>query len=143
MTQTKIEVVNRWPPAEVARAGLVLVALGVIFYLLYRVQEVLFLLVLAILLATAIEPLVNRLRRGPFTRGSGVLVVYTLIILAIGIPVYAVTPSLVTQAASFSDSLPDRLQSLLPYAERLQPRPVQAFAVSAIENAIQAVQLPQ
>src|ERR1700716_2285782 len=55
-------VVNRWPPFEVARAGLVLIGLGLVSYLLYRVQEVLFLLMLAILLATAIEPLVNRLR---------------------------------------------------------------------------------
>jgi predicted PurR-regulated permease PerM len=139
----EVVVINRWPPWEVVRAGLVLITLGLTFYLLYRVQEVLFLLILAILLATAIEPLVNRLRRGPFTRGSGVLVVYTLIILAIGIPIYAVAPSLVTQAASFSDTLPDRLQSLLPYAEQLQPRPVQAVAVSAIESAIQAVQSPQ
>jgi predicted PurR-regulated permease PerM len=139
----EVVVINRWPPWEVVRAGLVLITLGLTFYLLYRVQEVLFLLILAILLATAIEPLVNRLRRGPFTRGSGVLVVYTLIILAIGIPIYAVAPSLVTQAASFSDTLPDRLQSLLPYADRLQPRPVQAAAVSAIESAIQAVQSPQ
>jgi predicted PurR-regulated permease PerM len=139
----EVVVINRWPPWEVVRAGLVLITLGLTFYLLYRVQEVLFLLILAILLATAIEPLVNRLRRGPFTRGSGVLVVYTLIILAIGIPIYAVAPSLVTQAASFSDTLPDRLQSLLPYADQLQPRPVQAAAVSAIESAIQAVQSPQ
>jgi predicted PurR-regulated permease PerM len=139
----EVVVINRWPPGEVARAVLVVISLGIIFYLLYRVQEVLFLLVLAILLATAIEPLVNRLRRGPFTRGSGVLLVYTLIILAIGIPIYAVAPSLISQAASFSDTLPDRLQSLLPYAESLQPRPVQAIAVSAIESAIQAVQSPQ
>jgi predicted PurR-regulated permease PerM len=34
---------------------------------LWRVQEVLFLLTLAILVATAIEPLVDRLRRGPFS----------------------------------------------------------------------------
>ncbi len=141
--RTEVVVINRWPPWEVVRAGLVLITLGLTFYLLYRVQEVLFLLILAILLATAIEPLVDRLRRGPFTRGSGVLVVYTLIILAIGIPIYAVAPSLLTQAASFSETLPDRLQSLLPYAEQLQPRPVQAAAVSAIESAIQAVQSPQ
>jgi predicted PurR-regulated permease PerM len=127
----------------VARAGLVLIMLGLVCYLLFRVQEVLFLLMLAILLATAIEPVVFRLRRGPFTRGTGVLVVYTLIILAIGIPIYAVAPSLISQAASFSDTLPERLQNLLPYAESMQPRPLQSFAVSALENAIQAVQSPQ
>src|SRR5947207_7227817 len=132
----EVVVINRWPPGEVARAVLVVISLGITFYLLYRVQEVLFLLVLAILLATAIEPLVNRLRRGPFTRGSGVLVVYTLIILAIAIPIYAVAPSLVSQAASFSDALPERLQSLRPYAVNLQPRPFQALALSALDDAL-------
>src|SRR5437879_10431091 len=79
--QSQVVVINRWPAGEVLRAALVLIALGLALYLLWRVQEVLFLLMLAILLATAIEPLVNRLRRGPFTRGSGVLVVSTLLIL--------------------------------------------------------------
>src|ERR1700730_8866752 len=91
-TLPRVVVINRYPPPEVLRAGLVLVGLGVSCYLLWRVQDVLFLLMLAILLATAIEPLVNRLRRGPFTRGSGVLVVYTLIILVIGVRAYAGRP---------------------------------------------------
>src|SRR6267378_8468491 len=115
MTQTKIEVVNRWPPAEVARAGLVLITLGIALYLLYRVQEVLFLLFLAILLATAIEPLVNRLRRGPFTRGTGTLVVYTAIILLIALPAYAVLPSVASQAGAFMETLPERLGTLRSY----------------------------
>src|SRR5881397_207592 len=101
MTQPRVDVVNHWPPGEVARAGLVLIALAVSCYLLWRVQEVLFLLMLAILLATAIEPLVNRLRRGPFTRGSGVLAVYTLIVVVIGVPAYIIVPNVVSQAAAF------------------------------------------
>ncbi len=140
--RSEVLVINRWPPLEVARAALVLLTVGLSAYLLWRVQDVLFLLVLAILLATAIEPLVNRLRRGPFTRGSGVLAVYTLIILAIGIPIYAVAPSVVSQAASFSETLPERLQSLRPYAEHVQPRLLQEFAVGALDNAIQSVRSP-
>src|ERR671928_386336 len=62
-------------------------------YLLWRIQEVLLLLLLAILVATAIEPLVNRLRRGPFSRGQGIIIVYTVIVLAIGIPAYILVPS--------------------------------------------------
>src|ERR1051326_4225860 len=87
-TEPRVLVINKWPPLEVARAGLVVISLGVGCYLLWRVQDVLFLLILAVLLATAIEPLVNRLRRGPFTRGSGVLAVYTLIVVLIGVPAY-------------------------------------------------------
>jgi predicted PurR-regulated permease PerM len=138
-----VVVVNKLPPAEVARAGLVLIGLGAAGYLLWRVQEVLFLLMLAILLATAIEPLVNRLRRGPFTRGSGVLVVYTLIIVAIGLPTYIIVPNVLGQAASFSEALPDRLQQLRSYAQGLEPRPLQGVAVGALDSALQAIQAPQ
>ncbi len=128
--------------SDVARGALLLIAIGVGSYLLWRVQEVLFVLALAILLATAIEPLVNRLRRGPFTRGSGVLAVYTLIVLLIGVPAYAIAPSVASQGAAFTESLPDRLEALRPYAQRLQPRPVQSFALGAVDNAIQAVSAP-
>jgi predicted PurR-regulated permease PerM len=141
-TLPRVETINKWPPTEVFRAGLVVIGLVVGCYLLWRVQEVLFLLALAIMLATAIEPLVNRLRRGPFTRGSGVLVVYTLIVVLIGLPAYIIVPNVVSQAASFTETLPDRLEQLRPYAENLQPRPLQGFAVSIIDNAIQAVQSP-
>ncbi|MDQ6673712.1 MAG: AI-2E family transporter [Chloroflexota bacterium] len=141
-TLPRVVVVNKLPPVEVMRAGLTLIGVGVFCYVLWRVQDVLFLLTLAILLATAIEPLVYRLRRGPFTRGSGVLVVYTAIVIVIGVPAYIVVPSLVSQAASFPETLPDRLQRLRPYAENLQPRPLQGLAVGVMDNAIQAVQAP-
>jgi predicted PurR-regulated permease PerM len=136
-------VVNKFPPGEVARAALVLLGIGIGAYLLWRVQEVLFLLFLAVLLATAIEPLVNRLRRGPFTRGTGVLAVYTLIIVLIGVPAYVVVPSVVSQAGTFSESLPDSLQKLRPVAAGLQPRIVQTTALGALDQATQSVQSPQ
>jgi predicted PurR-regulated permease PerM len=136
-----VVVVNKYPPGEIARAALVLIGIAVGGYLLWRVQEVLFLLVLAILVATAIEPLVNRLRRGPFTRGSGVIAVYTLIVLVIGVPAYILVPNVIGQGASFVAALPDRLQQLRPYVENLQPRPAAVLAVSALDNALQSVQV--
>ena len=74
---TATVVINTYPPGQVARLLLLVLGFGLGAYVLWRIQEVLFLLLIAVLLATAIEPIVNRLRRGPFTRGSGVLVVYT------------------------------------------------------------------
>jgi predicted PurR-regulated permease PerM len=140
--EPRVVVTNELPPLEVARAGLVLMALGIGLYLLWRVQEVLFLLFLAILLATAIEPLVNRLRRGPFTRGTGTLVVYTAIILLIAVPAYAVIPSVASQAGSFMESLPDRLTAVRPYAMSL-PRPLQTVSLSAIDATLESVKAPR
>jgi predicted PurR-regulated permease PerM len=131
------------PPAEVARAMLVAIGVALSAYLLWRVQEVLFLLILAILLATAIEPLVKQLRRGPFTRGSGVLAVYTLIIAMIGLPAYLFVPSVVSQAASFTTTLPDRLEQLRPFTETLRPALIATLVGGILDNAVNAVQAPQ
>jgi predicted PurR-regulated permease PerM len=131
------------PPLEVLRATLIVVGVGFVCFLLWQVQEVLFLLILAVLLATAIEPLVKRLRRGPFTRGTGVLVVYTLIILIIGLPAYLFVPSVVDQAATFTAALPERLQQLRNYTQSLHPAAVAGIASEVVDNAVGAVQTPQ
>src|SRR5919199_6630264 len=129
------------PPKQVIRA--VLLTCGVLLGLLvvWLVQEVLFLLLLAILLATAIEPLVERLARGPFSRGVGILVVYSAIVLAIGVPAYAALPSLAAQSGAFLQDLPARLDTLRSYVAAA-PRPIQQAAETAIERSGEAAQGP-
>src|ERR671928_1719087 len=75
-------------------------------YLLWRIQEVLLLLLLAVLFATAIEPLVNRLRRGPFSRGQGILIVYLGIFLVLAALGIFLIPALVYQTTRFVETLP-------------------------------------
>jgi predicted PurR-regulated permease PerM len=129
-----VVVVHEIPAGQVARATLVLLGLGLGVYLLWRIQEVLFLLFLAILLATTIEPIVDRLRRGPFSRGSGVLVIYTAIIIVIGLPAALLAPSAVAQGASFAANLPTRIDALRPFAEQLQPAPLQGIFVNLLDQ---------
>ncbi len=137
-----VVVVNRLPPGEIARASSMLLAVLVGAYLLWRIQEVLFLLFLAILVATAIEPIVNRLRRGPFTRGSGVLVVYTAIVVAIGLPLYVIVPTIGAQAGDLLDHLPERIESLRRYAMELQPRPVRDAVLAGMDRLAESAAHP-
>lgn len=136
-------VINKLPAIEVFRAGVVLLAVFVGAYLLWKLQEVIFLFFLAVLLATAIEPLVNRLRRGPFTRGTGTLVVYAAIILVIGLPSYLILPSAMSQLSGFTDGVPQKIQTLRPFAEQLQPRPLRDSALNALDSAQTKVQNPE
>jgi predicted PurR-regulated permease PerM len=100
------------------------------------------LLLLASLLATAIEPIVNRLRRGPFTRGSGVLVVYSVIVAVLGGAIYFTIPTLTSQAAAFSDALPDKFQALQDYAQGL-PRPLREPVLRSLAQASESVRAPE
>jgi len=128
-------------PRQVLRA--VLIAVGVLLGLLvlWRIQEVIVLLLVAILLATALDPVVKRLRRGPFSRGAGVLVVYTLLVLAIGVPTYVALPGLLDQANAFLEELPGRLEALRPYAQKA-PAPLQQAAETAVQEGATAAANP-
>ncbi|MDQ3810648.1 MAG: AI-2E family transporter, partial [Chloroflexota bacterium] len=128
-------------PLHVFRAAVIVAAVVLGVLLVWRIQEVLFLLAVAILLATALEPLVNALRRGPFTRGIGVLVIYTLLVLAIGIPTYLALPGVLQQTDQFIRELPGRLEGLRPYA-RSAPAPIQQAAESVVAEGASAAANP-
>ncbi len=130
------------PAAEIARAALVLVALGLGLFLLWTVHKVVFLLFLGILLATAIEPLVNRLRRGPFSRGSGVLVVYTGIVLVLGLPLMLFAPGLFAQVDRSVSAIPESIANLRPSAEQLRPQALKDIAISGIDRVADSVRNP-
>jgi predicted PurR-regulated permease PerM len=135
-------VLNRFPARDIARAALIVVALGLGLYFLWLLREILFLLFLAVMVATAIEPLVNRLRRGPFTRGSGTLTVYALIVLAIALPTYFAFPALTGQMAGLVEHMPERLDTLRPHVEQIPIRPIRDGILSALGAAGALLQNP-
>jgi predicted PurR-regulated permease PerM len=109
-------------------------------YLLWRIQEVLLLLLLAILFATAIEPLVNWLRRGPFSRGQGILIVYSAIFVLLAALGMFLVPSLLGQLTQFVETLPRQVAALRPQAEQIEVAPLRALLLRAIAEAGPVVQ---
>src|SRR6476469_6989199 len=88
--------------------------LGVLFlaFVVYKSIGILLLLFLALLIATAIEPIVNLLRRGPFSRSAGILIVYTglfVIIAAIG---YVLVTVFVSQLGDFGSALQNTIKDM-------------------------------
>jgi predicted PurR-regulated permease PerM len=136
-----VEAPSRLPPGEVARAGMVLIGLVVGVALLWQLREVLLLLFVAVLVATAIEPIVNRLRRGPFSHGSGTLVVYGTIVLLLGGGAYLAAPGIAAQTAALTESLPERLQAMRPQLEQL-PSALRQPAATLLDRASQVLGRP-
>lgn len=131
------------PAGEVARAGVTLLAVGLGAFVLWQLRDLLFLVVLGILFATAIEPAVERLRRGPFTRGSGTLAVFVLIVLAIAVPAYFLFPTVAAQAKNATNGLPERVAALRPYADGLPEGFPREAASNAIDYAANVVKTPE
>lgn len=85
------------------------------FFVLYQISNLIVLLLFCIIVAQAIEPVVNWLRRGPFNRAAGILVVYTLIFALIAAILVLTVPVLVNQLAGLVQNLPQLQRQAVDY----------------------------
>jgi predicted PurR-regulated permease PerM len=102
----------QWTFRRVMWATLVLLSVVLGFWLLYRFYQVVFILFVAIVLGTAIRPLVTWLHRRGLPRAAGVILVYLLLLaLLIGF-VLLLFPLIVEQGTTISAAVPGYYQSL-------------------------------
>ncbi len=105
-TDLHVEVaVNRLRIPSVAVATLSVLGVLLLAYLAYKALPLFLLLFLALLIATAIEPLVNWLRRGPFNRSTGILIVYTALFAILGSILYIIGATFVSQLGDLGTSI--------------------------------------
>ncbi|HEY0069526.1 MAG TPA: AI-2E family transporter [Chloroflexia bacterium] len=106
--------------------SVVMITAGVLFTLfvawaLYSMLHILLLLFIAILLATAIEPVVNWLRRGPFNRSTGILVVYSGLFLVIALIGWLTLPVIFQQVGALGNSLTQTAGQMRTEVEKFDP----------------------
>jgi len=101
-----------WTFRRVVWATLVLVFIALSFWLLYRFNQVVFILFIAIVMGTVIRPAVAWLHRRGLSRIAGVLLVYLLILaLLIGF-VLLLFPLIVEQSITIAATVPGYYQNL-------------------------------
>ena len=89
---------------------LVFVALG--FWLLYRFYEVIFILLIAIIIGTAIRPLVTWANRKGLPRVAGVLLFYLLMFVLLVIFGFLLFPLIIKETTAIITAVPGYYQSL-------------------------------
>lgn len=107
MKSSSSEGVVTWTTSQVVLATLFVVCVFLMFWLLYRLREVLFLFFVAIVVGTAIRPAVDWLHRRGIARGTGIIIIYILIAaLAVGF-MAMILPLLADQATEISRTVPE------------------------------------
>jgi predicted PurR-regulated permease PerM len=101
--------------------------------LLAKVVDLLFLLLIGILLATAIDPLARRLRKIGMNRPASILSVYLLIFAIIGGLIAFIIPPIVAQTTDFVTNLP----RVADHLERRYAGSDQAWVRNAAHNGAQ------
>ncbi|HEX6289235.1 MAG TPA: AI-2E family transporter [Herpetosiphonaceae bacterium] len=97
---------RRWYARRVIVATLIVLLVAVGFYLLYRFSNVLFVLFVAAVFATAIRPNVLWMERHHIPQPLGILLMYALVGLVTAGVLRLLTPLLITQATTLSTDLP-------------------------------------
>jgi predicted PurR-regulated permease PerM len=137
------------PTRTVLRIIVVLLAVLVVLWMISKLTGIILLLVLSIFFAYLVAPLVEFIRR-PRTiadktiaipKVAAITLAYLLILVAIGLVIFFIIPSLSTQFPEFAaqaqtywQSLGDKLQQLITYSRRM-PAPV----VEGLNHAIPQV----
>src|SRR5215217_3630813 len=132
----------------VLRVIMVLLAVGVVLWVISKITVIILLLVLSIFFAYLVSPLVEFLRRQRTVGGRTIAIpkvvaialAYLIILAAIVFAVFVVLPTLSNQFPEFADqarsywkSFADRTQEIIRYSRRL-PAPV----MDALNNASQS-----
>jgi predicted PurR-regulated permease PerM len=99
--------VGTWTTSQVVLATIFVVCVFLIFWLLYRLREVLFLFFVAIVMGTAIRPAVEWLHRRGVSRATGVIIIYILIAGLVAGFVAMIFPLLADQATEISKTAPE------------------------------------
>ncbi len=103
---------STWTFRRVMLATIILVCVGLGFWLLYRFYQVIFILFVAIILGTVIRPIIDWLNRRGLPKPAGVLLVYVLVLaLFIGFLVL-LFPLVFDQGAAIIKMVPDYYQDL-------------------------------
>ena len=96
----------------IVRVFFTLVALGVLLYTLYLVRSVLGLLLIAVFLAVALGPAVDRIKRLKLPRAASIIAVFLSLFLAIFLIGLIVVPPIVDEVGAFADDVPNYIDDI-------------------------------
>ncbi len=88
------------------RAILKTILIIVGLYAAYYIRDILVLLFVVVLLAVALEPGISKLSSWRIPRVIGILTVYSLLFLVVGLSVYLILPPLVSQLGDLANNIP-------------------------------------
>ena len=101
-----------WTFRRVVWATLVLIAVILSFWLLYRFSQVVFILFIAIVIGTVLSPAVAWLHQRGLPRMAGVILVYLLLLILLTGFLLLLFPLIVEQSTTIAAALPDYYQNL-------------------------------
>jgi predicted PurR-regulated permease PerM len=103
---------DRWTFRRVVWATLVLICIGISFWLIYRFSYIVFILFISIVMGTVMRPVVTWLHRRKIPRVAGVVFVYLLLLTLLISFVVVLFPLVIEQGTTIASEVPGYYQNL-------------------------------
>jgi predicted PurR-regulated permease PerM len=133
-TNSPVEGYN-WTFWRVVWATLVLVAVGLGFWLLYRFNQVIFILFIAIVIGTIIRPVVAWLHRRGLPPRGGIILVYLLLLALLAGFGLLLFPLIAEQSVTITAAVPGYYQSLREWMAA-HPSPLMESLTAVLPNTL-------
>lgn len=128
----------RWFVRGVGLAFGVALSVAVLYGLMVGARVVV-LVFIAVLLASGLEPLIERVRQhSSLGRGATLLLVYAGFFVLVAVVLLLVVPSAVTQLGELSTKLTPLLNNAREWARTIEPRPISLSLIGLIDTAQRA-----
>lgn len=132
-------------PGRVALYALAVLAVLALAALVVKAVAILIIFMVGLLLASAIEPIVNRLHAFGIGRGQSVLVVYLLLVLAVGGLLALLVPTVVHELTLFLGTAPELIDGWRTSVANSQSTFVREngpFLIEEIERRFSQIDIP-
>jgi predicted PurR-regulated permease PerM len=91
-----------------------------LLWFLFLIRDILLLVFIAIIIVSAIDPVVNRLQKRRIPRSLTVIVLYILLISLFGLAIFLLIPPLASEVEGLSQSFPQLVEKLSGYFETIR-----------------------
>lgn len=85
----------------------------ILFYFLYLVREILAILFVALILASALDPWVDWMQKKHIPRVLGIIIIYLVLFLVVGTIIYLIIPPIIEQVNELAIVFPDILEKVI------------------------------
>jgi predicted PurR-regulated permease PerM len=109
---SRIVVPTQFSVPRIVLYTLAVLAVIALAWVVIQIKPIIFVMILGVIFAAAIEPIVFRLRRAGLRRGQAILAVYAVILTAFFGGLYLLVPLVVDQFASLDRAIPGMLDKL-------------------------------
>lgn len=102
------------------------VGVALLVYFLYFVRDILMILFISLVLASAVDPWVDWLQKKRIPRSLGILLIYLALFFVLGSAVYMITPPIAKEIGAFSQNYPHYQEKLIQLFDSIKDFSIKA-----------------